>query len=88
MERTDRRDYNTETGPLGISYPSKFRFSVMYLMRTMSEKAALAAIIPDRHVIRIDAMPANAPHAWLRKKLPAMCGVQKSQFRSVAIRRR
>jgi hypothetical protein len=40
-------------------------------MRTMSEKTALPAIIPDQHLrIRIDAVPANVPHAWLRKKTP------------------
>jgi hypothetical protein len=40
-------------------------------MRTISEKTALDAIIPDQHLrIRIDSVPANVPHAWLRKKLP------------------
>jgi hypothetical protein len=40
--------------------------------------------------IRIDAVPANVPNAWLREKTtpPAMCGFQKSGFRSDAIRRR
>jgi hypothetical protein len=44
----------------------------MDLMGTMSAKTALPAIIPDQHLkIRIDAMPANVPHAWwLRKKTP------------------
>jgi hypothetical protein len=36
----------------------------MDLMGTMSAKTALPAIIPDQHLkIRIDAMPANVPHA-------------------------
>ena len=43
----------------------------MDLMRTISEKTALAAIIHHQHLrIRIDAVPANVPHAWLRKKTP------------------
>jgi 2-oxoglutarate-Fe(II)-dependent oxygenase superfamily protein len=43
---------------------SKFRFSVMDRMRTISEKTALAAIIPDQHLrIRIGVVPANLPHA-------------------------
>ena len=40
-------------------------------MGTTSEKTALPAIIHHQHLrIRIDAVPANLPHAWLRKKTP------------------
>jgi hypothetical protein len=46
----------------------------MDLMRTISEKTALAAIIPDQHLrIRIDAVPANVLHAWLREKNSPPC---------------
>jgi hypothetical protein len=37
----------------------------MDLMRTITENDAFAAIIPDQYLrIRIDAVPANVPHAW------------------------
>ncbi len=58
-------------------------------MGTTSEKTALPAIIHHQHLrIRIDAVPANVASRLGEKKIPAMCGFQKSEFRSDAIRRR
>jgi hypothetical protein len=53
----------------------------MDLMRTISEKTALAAIIPDQHLrIRTDEVPTNVPHAWLREKTTPPAALRVSEI--------